>query len=210
MGRKNYKAFTLVELMIVVSILAFIAIIAIAYFRGQLFKGNDARRKADLNRIGVAVEEYEKDHNCYPLPYIVQCDPGTGLQPYLEKTPCDPRTNTTYEYEYEDSACPSWYRIYTVLDNVNDPKVTEGIGPGAAYNYSQSSPNAPGGGDSSGGTTGGSGPPEGVTFYGCKVGVCQEINWDYARPGPECDPNYTTAGCYGQCGSESTECNPWQ
>jgi prepilin-type N-terminal cleavage/methylation domain-containing protein len=144
MGRKNNKGFTLVELMIVVSILAFIAIIAIAYFRGQLFKGNDARRKSDLNRISIAIEEYEKDHNCYPLPYIVSCSPGTGLQPYLEKTPCDPRTNSTYEYEYEESACPSWYRIYTVLDNPHDSAVTEGIGPGSAFNYYRSSTNAPG------------------------------------------------------------------
>lgn len=208
MGRKNNKAFTLVELIIVVSILAFIAIIAIAYFRGQLFKGNDARKKADINRIQVAVEEYEKDHNCYPLPYVVQCNPGTGLQPYLEEIPCDPTTKGSYAYEYEDSSCPSWYRIYALLDNVNDTQVIEDIGPESAYNYYQASPNAPD--IETSGTTGGSGPPEGVTFYGCKVGVCQEISWDYSRPGPECDPNYTNSSCYGQCGPEATECKPWQ
>ena len=81
---------TLVELLIVVSIIILLVLIAIAFFRGQLFKGLDAKRKADINRIKVAIEEYEKDHDCYPPPQIVVCDPGTGLSPYLDKIPCDP------------------------------------------------------------------------------------------------------------------------
>lgn len=215
-GEKNYKAlpstglrgagFTLVELMIVVGIIGFLALIAISYFRGQLFKGNDARRKSDINRIQVALEEYEKDHNCYPFSYAVQCDPGTGLKPYLEKIPCDPVTKVSYYYEYEDDACPSWYRVYTSLDNKSDANITENIGPSEMYNFYKDSPNAPlieVAGAS------GSGPPGGVTFYGCKAGVCQPLMWDSTRPGPECDPNYTIDGCLGQCGSESSMCIPW-
>ena len=63
------------------------AILIVAYLRSQVFKGNDARRKADLKRIGVAVEEYEKDKNCYPLPSLLTCNPGKGLLLILTKSP---------------------------------------------------------------------------------------------------------------------------
>lgn len=65
MGRKN-SGFTLVELLVVIAFLAIIAVIIINALRSSLWKGNDAKRKADLDRIKIALEEYEKDHNCYP------------------------------------------------------------------------------------------------------------------------------------------------
>ena len=52
---------TLIEVMIVVAIIAFLAVLVTGYLRSQVFKGNDARRKADMKRIGIAMEEYEKD-----------------------------------------------------------------------------------------------------------------------------------------------------
>ena len=115
MGRKN-SGFTLVELVIVLAIIAILAVIALLYLRGQLFKGNDARRKGDLNRISLALEEYEKDHNCYPptsqpgSELLMECDPGTGLEPYLSKIPCDPVRLSSYYYEYDpDNYDPDAY-----------------------------------------------------------------------------------------------------
>ncbi len=211
MGRKN-SGFTLVELIIVVSIIAALALTAIAYFRGQLFKGNDAKRKGDINRIKIAVEEYEKDHNCYPL--TVSCSPGTGLKPYLDKVPCDPTTKASYYYEHQDSICPGWYRVYTNLDNDSDPSIVNGIGPNAAFNFEESSANAP----VIAGTVNESTPPPSGggdgqmhdNFYGCKSGVCTLISWDSSRPGPECDPNYQNSNCYGQCGQQINECVSWK
>ena len=189
---------TLTELMIVVLIILFLVILVLAFFRNQLFKGNDARRKGDIHRIQVAIEEYEKDHDCYPLPQLVSCgEEGDGLDPYLSKIPCDPITKSSYFYEYENDACPSWYRLYTVLENTADSDLMENCGPGGVFNYFRSSPNAPG--------------CTYITseFYGCKSGVCVSIYWDNNRPGPECDPNYQSRTCYGQCGSPATECKPW-
>ncbi|MBI2065890.1 prepilin-type N-terminal cleavage/methylation domain-containing protein [Candidatus Woesebacteria bacterium] len=188
---------TLTELLIVVAIIAFLAILAFWAYRTQVYKGYDARRKTDIYQIKVAVEEYEKDNDCYPLPELVVCDPGTGLRPYLDKIPCDPRTKASYYYDHEDSACPRWFRLYSVLDNVSD--CVDEIGPNGDYCYYSGSANAPDPGfqgDSS--------------FYGCKSGVCVPIQWDPNRPGPECDPNYQSPSCYGQCGAPGTECQPWQ
>ncbi len=119
------KGFTLTEILIVISVLAFLAILILVMTRGQIFKGKDARRKGDIRRISVAVEEYEKDNNCYPLAQLVVCEPGTGLAPYIESIPCDPGSGASYVYEPEGSTCPGWYRIYTNLDNKNDGKISE-------------------------------------------------------------------------------------
>ncbi len=196
--KKNQKGLTLVELLIVVSIVVFLVLLAAWFYRSQVLKGKDTRRKADLKRIQVAVEEYEKDNNCYPTPDLVTCEPGTGLEPYLDDIPCDPDSEASYLYEHDSTGnCPSWYRLLANLEDPNDPEAQSACGPGGTFNYYISSPNAP-------------------TcnlieshYFGCKGGVCLEILWDNNRPGPECDPNYTSSSCYGQCGPPQNECKPW-
>lgn len=195
---------TLIELIVVVGIIAFLALIAFWAYRTQFFKGYDSRRKTDMYQIKVAVEEYEKDHDCYPLPQLVVCAPGTGLRPYLDRIPCDPITKASYYYDHEDSFCPKWFRIYTTLENLKDPNYAGTIGPNGVYNYYVSSPNAP-----KAGYSGSS------AFYGCRSGGCVSIAWDASRPGPECDPNYSNSACYGQCtdsgtGAPINECQPWK
>ena len=211
-SERRTQGLTLIELIIVISIIIILILIIIAFFRGQIFKGNDAKRKTDINRIKIAVEEYEKDHDCYPLSQFVSCYPGTGLSPYLDKIECDPVTHASYFYEYEDNVCPHWYRIYTKLDNDQDGDAIQGIGPYTSYNYYQGSSNSPvaeslGGAIPSAG--GGRRDQSSGNFYGCQNSICVPIAWDPNRPGPECDPNYQNPTCYGQCGSAQTECKDW-
>lgn len=195
--RNNLGGLTLTEVLIVIGILTFLILMVLLAFRSQIFKGNDAKRKGDIHKIQVAIEEYEKDHNCYPLPSQVVCNPGTGLQPYLDKIPCDPVTDSSYLYEIEDSGCPSWYRVLADLENESDPDAQDACGPDGSYNYYASSPNAP------------LCHLVESEFYGCKSGVCVPILWDNSRPGPECDPNYQNPSCYGQCGPPANECQGW-
>lgn len=200
MKRKSLKGATLTEIIIVIVILSALLLIFIALFRSQFYKGNDARRKGDLQRIKVAVEEYEKDHNCYPEPQLVTCEPGDALSPYIEKIPCDPTTKSSYFYEYDTAtSCARWFRIYANLEVASDPDIEDACGPGGAFNYYDSSANAPACQLSETGT-----------FYGCRSGLCVPILWDNSRPGPECDPNFQSPTCYGACNSPATECNPWQ
>lgn len=187
MGGKNYRvsAFTLIELIIVIAILAILAVIAIVAFRNQIFKGNDAKRKADLNRIGVAAEEYEKDHNCYPPADLVVCTPvDSGLQPYLNNIPCDPITHLSYYYEPGPGSCPAWYRIFTKLENTTDASIFPGIGFNGEDNFYTGSPNAP--------------PPyeSGVVtgYWGCINRACVPVV--VSSPGhPICNPTYTDPSC---------------
>lgn len=199
------KGFTLVELLIVVSIIAILVLIAIALYRSQAAKARDARRKADMARIKVAVEEYEKDHNCYP-PYV-NCgiDSNQPIYPYLHDVPCDPQTNNAYHYEIPGISCNSWYRLYTKLDYSQDPNALPFCG--GSYDYYFGSPNAPAcipSGSSSSSSPGPSGGGGATGFWGCFSGVCTPI-----RDG-QCTLQFQAAGCYGACigvdGQPNDEC----
>lgn len=201
------KGFTLVELLIVVSIIAILIVIAIAIYRSQVAKARDARRKADMARIKVAVEEYEKDHNCYP-PYV-QCGivPAQPIYPYLNNVPCDPITNSSYFYEIPGMTCNSWYRLYTKLDYSQDLGALPFCGgSNNSYNYYFGSPNAPAcvpvGGSSPSASPSPSGGG-GTGFWGCFSGACLPI-----RNG-QCTLQFQAAGCYGACvagGLPNDEC----
>jgi prepilin-type N-terminal cleavage/methylation domain-containing protein len=201
---KNIQGFSLIEIVIVVAIIALLILAGIVSMKTQLLKSHNARRKTDINKIKIAAEEYEKDNDCYPSPTLVVCEPGTGLVPYLSKIPCDSVTGGSFKYETDGKACASWYRIFVNMEYAQDPDVIKlncqyGCGPGFAYNYYQSSPNAPlppiatSPVPSPSATTNPPGPGQ---FYGCKSGVCQPVS---PVGGDYCEPKFTDNNCYGQC-----------
>ncbi len=205
MVKKYFFGFTLIEVMIAVAIVAILVVLVITTFTRQIIKGNDAKRKADLDRIKVAVEEYEKDHNCYPL--TISCPADAGLDPYLRNIPCDPITHEAYGYDNESiedgTTCPRWFRIYAALQNTDDTSIIPKIGPDGAYNYYVYSPNAP------------YPAPVYDVQYGCKYGACVLLKWDPERPpsgGWECDPNTGDPNCFpgsGGCSNPDNNCDPW-
>ncbi len=207
------KGFTLIEVLVVTSIISIIVLAGFFLARNQYLKGRDARRKADMHKIQEAVEEYEKDHDCYPDPEIVNnCQPGTGLKPYLSKIPCDPATGSFYFYENDGLRCAKWYRIFASLDNLNDVSIIPAIGPGGKYNFYLGSPNAPV-------PTPGSIPSPtftpsststtlcgGYNYFGCINGICVPIACNAQGTGPVCQPGFDNPNCNGQCGPEAVEC----
>ena len=63
---KNPQAFTLIELLIVVLILAILAAIALPNFLEFQTRAKVARVKTDLRTLATALEAYHADHNAYP------------------------------------------------------------------------------------------------------------------------------------------------
>lgn len=148
--KKNLRGMSIVELLIVVVVLGILMSVILVAFKPstQLAKARDAKRKGDLQKLKNPMEDYYNDNKCYPTEGAMNCklpgnNPGSGLQPYWSKVPCDPNTNTPYVYISPN--CNTYY-IYTKLENASDVDIAEvgcslGCGPGYQYNYGVSSSN---------------------------------------------------------------------
>ncbi len=69
MKRLNTKAFTLIELLIVVAIIAILAAIAVPNFLEAQMRARVSRAQSDLRTLATAIESYVVDHNLPPREY---------------------------------------------------------------------------------------------------------------------------------------------
>jgi len=141
--RKTRRGFTLIELLIVLTIIGLFILAALWTYQLQVFKGRDAKRKADLGKLQRVLEDYLNDHVCYPE--TLEC--GSDFAPYLPQVPCDPVNSAEHIYYYSVSSeegCKKWYKIFTTLEYQKDPVIAK-IGCTSetcgAFNYLVSSPN---------------------------------------------------------------------
>lgn len=130
------KGYTLAEILIVVSI---IVVLGLAILVGinpmaQIFRGYDSRRKADLNKIKIALEAYYSDHDCYPN-FPLEDDEGHPsyacnsdvLSPYLASIPCDPNSNKPYTLYLlpTESTCAQQYVVYAQINSIFDSQANK-------------------------------------------------------------------------------------
>lgn len=125
------------ELVVVVGVILVLALLILLNYGGQLDKAHDGRRKADLDKLKIALENYASDHVCYPPEEDVVCG-SNALVPYLDVVPCDPSSGTQ-SYDYEQLDCRK-FAVFAKLAKDNDPIIGEmdctvGCGPDFAYNY---------------------------------------------------------------------------
>lgn len=123
---KTKKSFTLIELMVVISILGILATLISGNFINSLKKSRDARRKADLQSIQKGLEMYYEDKRSYPtsINFGASLSDPTSGKIYIPKIPNDPVSNNTYLYESDTNS----YRLYSCIENNLDQ------GPGVNQN----------------------------------------------------------------------------
>lgn len=110
--RAPREGFTLVELVIVVSILAILAGVMIPKLTGRMAKARDARRLADLRAVTAAIDAYYADTGEYPAPnenaemggWDVSHD-GNFINDlvnkgYLREPAVDPINDDSHHYRY--------------------------------------------------------------------------------------------------------------
>lgn len=106
--RTQHKgAFTLIELLIVITIIGILAVALIPRLTGGPGRARDAQRKADLQQIATALEFYAQDNGgLYPATPTGSCVSNLSLSSYLTAIPSDPSNPTT---AMVSGFCPSGY-----------------------------------------------------------------------------------------------------
>lgn len=107
---QSVHGFTLVELMVVVTILGILTAIAFSTFSTIQQSARDAQRQADLKVIQSALEQYHADQGFYPDTLIVgeSLVSVNGSKNYLRVIPHDPaNSSSTYSSQYRYLALPN-------------------------------------------------------------------------------------------------------
>ena len=139
------SGFTLIELMIVISIISILTLIGIISYTQVLKNGRDGQRKTDLVLLESALEQYRADLGFYPTtntitsssvigrPFTNQMgwpvtNPPPPLKTYLSKIQGDVNTATPYVYKsYKDNngtACDNSATkcfVYCLYANLEGP-----------------------------------------------------------------------------------------
>lgn len=121
LNKHRKKGFTLIELIIVITIMGILATMIIGNFFTSLKKGRDARRKGDLDQIQKALEMYYEDKKTYPtfanFPFgskfceTISCPAGEKV--YMQRLSDDPISSKHYEYISDGT----YYKLFACLEN---------------------------------------------------------------------------------------------
>lgn len=117
---KSVDGFTLIELLISIAIIGVLTSAFLMNLSGFRERTRDTTRKKDLMTIQTALELYRADASQYPNS-LPACNAGLQLSgvTYLKQVPCDPDTNTRYNYQTNGTP-PSTYTMFACLENAND------------------------------------------------------------------------------------------
>jgi prepilin-type N-terminal cleavage/methylation domain-containing protein len=130
------KGFTLVELLVVISIIGLLATIVMVSLGSARTKARDTRRKVDLEQIVLALEMYYSDYNTYVVPgtgwqggsagwfnyeggtYPKSIAHGIEEAEYMSKAPRDPSISSDNEVpQYMKYPCGNGFYVYARLEN---------------------------------------------------------------------------------------------
>ena len=199
--RKNTKkrGVTLFEILIFIVLVSLLIYTSSLGVLAQVKKGRDGKRKADLEKIKIALYDYFFDFGCFPKD-LIDCGETLSIEGsvYIDNFPCDP-LGGAYAYETQEAECSNWFKVLTNLENIRDQSIDKvgchnGCGqPNCDYNYGVTSSNVLANKGC-------------VTYYACTPGrECAAYNDPWISQCPvifENDPD-----CQGACEQNQNRCH---
>lgn len=138
------KGFTLIELMVVISIIAIISAISVTSYQNIRQKTRDSVRKGDLQKISLALEGYFQKNGRYVLG-SGNCDTDTTTfyndpditSKFIGGVPIDPLSGSNYCFESIDNG--TGFRLFSKIEDITQINITNCQN--QSYNYTITSEN---------------------------------------------------------------------
>lgn len=148
---KNKYGFTLVELLVVISIIGILTMISVASYTTAQIKARDSQRKSDLDGISKALMLYYNDTGSFPgsFPFGDSAVGFTGANAiiYMRIAPQDPKNSNDSTYQYIYKTDGKSFNLFSKLENTSDSQCLVNDNDGKRevndvyYCYGISSPN---------------------------------------------------------------------
>lgn len=109
--KKRYQAFSMVELLVAVSIIAMVSVLLFVAFDNAQRFSRDSRRVADVLRMQQALELYHRDEGYYPssVTFGESLVSSTTGKVYLDKMPVN-------QIPRADGECPNQEYSYNLIN----------------------------------------------------------------------------------------------
>lgn len=134
MNKTVQKGFTLIEMLVVISIIGILATLVAANLNSARSRARDAQRKSDMKNIQTALRVYYNDFGVYPgasggnilgcglgislCPWGSEWSVNSGANVYMQVLPTDPLSpSQSYKYVFTDS---DNYILSACLENQSD------------------------------------------------------------------------------------------
>lgn len=112
-NNKMYQAFTLVELLVVITILAIISVVAYQNFGWAVDKAVSWRKISDVSTIESSLQQYKVDNNYYPAVDLI--DNSTNKWWYSSWATATPSNKLTVTKSWEEVTWISWANWWGIV-----------------------------------------------------------------------------------------------
>ncbi len=142
------KGFTLVELLVVITIMSILTVITVSQFQTAKRKANDVARKGDLNALAKSLQMYYADYGSFPesehgMIRVVDngvektvtwggefSDNASTPYIYMKKTPREEILDDNFPFCYVSDG-GNRYGLFAMLENTADTECVMNNGAGA-------------------------------------------------------------------------------
>lgn len=129
---KNTQAFTLVELIVVITILVILSLVAYISYSDSIISARDSERMNDIEKLQIDLKSHKQKEGAYPTPASPVNITNSGTMVYqgaltssvasnvLQNIPKDPRSGNWYWYGTTTNR--QQFQIALTLENTDTPK----------------------------------------------------------------------------------------